>query len=230
MRDPFVYKGTNILINKMDLRNQELLDQFESAIFQLSFMNLLDDGYAINSVNDIFELHSILFGEVYEWAGTARTINIQKREAVLDGLSVNYGDKNTIVKDLNKLNVSFNALRVEEDFIKNLARLISSIWQIHPFREGNTRTISVFLYFLLQKYSLKLDVELIEKSSKYFRSSLVLASIGEYSEYNHLEIILNDAICGGTKKDKEDREHLKRYDKIKDFDLSKYEYNYHTKK
>ncbi len=230
MKDPFVYKDTNILINKLDLRNQELLDQFESTMFQLSFMKILEEGFVINSVNDVLILHKLLFEEVYDWAGTARTINIRKQEPVLNGLSVNYGDKDNILKDLNKLNKSFKDLNVKNNFIKDLTKLISNIWQIHPFREGNTRTITVFLYFLLKKYNLELNVDLIEKSSKYFRNSLVLASIGEYSEYNHLEVILNDAIFGNSKEIDKTKVRDNKYSKIKDFDLSKYQYNYHTKK
>src|SRR5690554_5694520 len=230
MKDPFVYKDTNISINKLDLRNQELLDQFESTMFQLSFMKILEEGFVINSVNDVLILHKLLFEEVYDWAGTARTSNSRKQEPVLNGLSVNYGEKENILKDLNKLNKSFKDLNVKNNFIKDLTKLISKIWQIHPFREGNTRTITVFLYFLLKKYNLELNVDLIEKSSKYFRNSLVLASIGEYSEYNHLEVILNDAIFGDSKEIDKTKIDDNKYSKIKDFDLSKYKYNYHTKK
>lgn len=230
MKDPFVYKDTNILINKLDLKNQELLDQFESTMFQLSFMKILEEGFVVNSVNDVLKLHKLLFEEVYDWAGTARTINIKKQEPVLDGLSVNYRDKDNILKDLNNLNKTLINLNVKDNFIKDLTKLISKIWQIHPFREGNTRTITVFLYFLLKKYNLELNVDLIEKSSKYFRNSLVLASIGEYSEYNHLEVILNDAIFGDSKEIDKTKTKDNKYSKIKDFDLSKYRYNYHTKK
>lgn len=86
------------------------------------------------------------------------------------------------------------------------------------------------MYFLLKKYNLELNVDLIEKSSKYFRNSLVLVSIGEYSEFNHLEVILNDAIFGDSKEIDKTKTKDNTYSKIKDFDLSKYQYNYHTKK
>lgn len=106
--------------------------------------------------------------------------------------------------------------------IHEMAVIIAKIWQIHAFREGNTRTICLFLYFFMKKYNLKLNIEFIGEHSKYFRNALVLASIGEYSEYEHLELILSDAtslkhIVNGEKK----------YQTIKDYNLEKYEYNYH---
>ena len=39
-----------------------------------------------------------------------------------------------------------------------------------------------------------MDRKFIDKHAKYFRNALVLGSIGEYSEYQHLEEILKDSI------------------------------------
>ena len=46
----------------------------------------------------------------------------------------------------------------------------------------------------MKKHNLKLNVDFIGEHSKYFRNALVLASIGEYNEYEHLETILTDAV------------------------------------
>ena len=46
--------------------------------------------------------------------------------------------------------------------------------------------------------------------------------LGEYSEYEHLEMILSDAISLKKIIDNE-----KKYQSIRDYDLEKYEYNYH---
>ena len=49
--------------------------------------------------------------------------------------------------------------------------------------------VTLFLYYFLKKRGFKVNREFIGKYAKYFRNSLVLASIGEYSEYNYLEEI-----------------------------------------
>lgn len=97
---------------------------------------------------------------------------------------------------------------------------------MHSFREGNTRVVTLFLYYFLKKLGFKVNREFIDKHAKYFRNALVLASIDEYSEYNYLEEILKDSI---SFKIVNDESNIK-YQTIKGYDLDKYEYNYHSSK
>lgn len=69
-----------------------------------------------------------------------------------------------------------------------------SLWQVHPFREGNTRTTVMLLTMFIEYYGYFMDKELLANSAGYVRNALVLASPGEYSEYEHLEKILSDAV------------------------------------
>lgn len=227
--DPYIYKNTNVLINKFATENQDELDQLESTFFQLAFTKLISDGFNVKSSNDIFLLHKLLFSEVYSWAGEVRTINIYKEERVLHGLSVNYSDKNVIKNDIKQCNSIVN-LAQDEHYLTSLTRLLASLWQAHPFREGNTRTIVVFLYFLLKQSNIELNIDFLESNAKYFRNALVLASLGEYSEFEHLERILGDAISLQNTISKRTNEHSIKYNKIKDLDLKDYKYNYHQKK
>lgn len=97
---------------------------------------------------------------------------------------------------------------------------------MHSFREGNTRVVTLFLYYFLKKLGFKVNREFIDKHAKYFRNALVLASIDEYSEYNYLEEILKDSI---SFKIVDDELNIK-YQTIRGYDLDKYEYNYHSSK
>ena len=230
MADPYVYPDTNVLINKLNIKNQDRLDQYEALMFKLAFENLRQHPLNVINATDILNIHKLLFSEVYEWAGNIRTINVAKQEAVLNGLSVNYYDKKLILNELSKLNNKMTILKKDSLFIKKISRLISKMWQIHPFREGNTRAVVVFLYLYLKNFNLNINFDLLEKHSKYFRNALVLASIGEYSEYQHLELILNDAIFGITTNLPLNEDKSKKYKTIKNLDLSTYKYNYHTKK
>lgn len=225
MKDIYVYEGTNVLINKRNIKNNEDLDQFENAMTSLAIANI-NRNFKFNDLNDIYKIHKMLFENVYEWAGEIRKINIYKEEPVLSGLSVEYSDYKSINKDLNKIQHEIDSCKLSElskkELIHKITIIISSIWKVHAFREGNTRTICLFLYFLMKKYNLKLNVDFTGEHSKYFRNALVLASIGEYSEYEHLEMILSDAtslkkIVDGNKK----------YQTINEYNLEKYEYNYH---
>ena len=226
MKDPYVYDNTNVLINLANIKEQKELDDYETTLSRIGIIDILNNPIDIKSVNDIFLIHERLFKEVYSWAGKVRTINIYKEEPVLSGLSVEYSDCKSINKDLNRIQKDIDSFDWEneskKEVLSKIARIISRIWQVHAFREGNTRTICLFLYLLMKKYNLKLNIDFIGKHSKFFRNALVLASIGEYSEYEHLEMILSDAISLKKIVDGD-----KKYQTIKEYNLEKYEYNYH---
>lgn len=229
MKDPYVYEGTNILVNLADLKTQKQLDDYETTMAKLAIVDLLNNPINLKNTNDIFVIHKKLFQEVYAWAGEPRKINIYKTEAVLDGLSVTYSDYNSIKKDLASIQKEIDSYDWKNnskiEIISKITIVIAKIWQVHAFREGNTRTICLFLYFFMKKLGLKVNIDFIGKHSKYFRNALVLASIGEYSEYEHLEAILKDSIY--TKKITDDET---KYQTIKGYELDKYEYNYHHAK
>ena len=229
MKDPYLYEDTNILINLANIKDQKELDNYETTLSRIAIVDILNKPIEINTTNDIFLIHERLFKEVYSWAGKPRTINIYKEEAVLSGLSVIYSDYKTINNDLNRIQKSIESINLiklsKKELIHQIAVIIASIWQVHAFREGNTRTICLYLYFLMKKYDLKLNIDFIGEHSKFFRNALVLASIGEYSEYEHLEMILSDATSLKKIIDNE-----KKYQTIRDYNLEKYEYNYHRLK
>lgn len=226
MKDPYVYEGTNVLINLANIKEQDKLDNFETTLSRVAIVELLKNPIDIISTKDIFEIHKRLFKEVYSWAGKPRTINIYKTEPVLGGLSVNYSEHNQIMKNLNKIQNDIDLFdwvnSSKKEIISKIVKVISSLWQVHAFREGNTRTICLYLYFFMKKYNLKLNVDFIGEHSKFFRNALVLASIGAYSEFEHLEMILSDAISLKKVTNGESK-----YQTIKDYNLEKYEYNYH---
>ena len=229
MKDPYVYDNTNVLINLANIKDQKELDDYETTLSRIAIVDILNNPIDITSVNDIFLIHERLFKEVYSWAGKVRTINIYKEEPVLSGLSVEYSDCKSINKDLNRIQKDIDSFdwknESKKEVLSKIARIISRIWQVHAFREGNTRTICLFLYLLMKKYNLKLNIDFIGEHSKFFRNALVLASIGEYSEYEHLEMILSDAISLKKIVDGD-----KKYQTIKEYNLEKYEYNYHRLK
>ena len=230
MKDPYVYDGTNILINVANINEQKKLDDYETTMANLGIIKLLKEYPDLEKVEDIFLIHKIIFENVYEWAGECRTINIFKEEPILNGLSVEYSNYKDIKQNLNKIQHKIDEIKWDElsknDVIHEVVKVIASIWQVHSFREGNTRVVTLFLYYFLKKCGFKVNRYFIGKHAKYFRNSLVLASLGEYSEYNYLEEILKDA----TSFKVLDENNENKYQTIKGYNLLKYHYNYHTSK
>ncbi len=229
MADPYVYEGTTILKNLADIRDQGKLDEFESTMVQLALVKLYKESIDVASARSIFEIHKALFSNVYEWAGEKRTINIYKHEQILAGLSVEYSKFEDIDKQLSSVDSEIQKYNwdyiSEKKKIEKITRIVSSIWQIHPFREGNTRAVATFLFFFMKDKGLKLNTEILSNNAKFFRNALVLASIGQYSEYQHLEAILQDSVIPVEKPAKPDSE---KYSTIRGYNLENYKYNYHS--
>ena len=115
-----------------------------------------------------------------------------------NGLSVNYSEYKSIDSDLNRLDVYFKNVKWKDlshkEIVEEIVKIISKLWKIHCFREGNTRTTTTFLYLFMKQLRLKVNIDFIGRHAKYFRNALVLASIDQYSEYEHLTNILLDSI------------------------------------
>ena len=61
--------------------------------------------------------------------------------------------------------------------IRHIADFVANIWQIHPFREGNTRTTAIFTIKYLRCIGFKkINNDLFEQHSWYFRNALVRAN------------------------------------------------------
>ena len=59
------------------------------------------------------------------------------------------------------------------EVIKNITDFTSNIWQVHPFREGNTRTTAVFICKYLNSMGFNQNIYIYKNHSFYFKNSLV---------------------------------------------------------
>lgn len=199
MPDPYLYEDVAVLRNKLGIKNEDTLDLVEAEQSRASMMLLYDRGFDNFSPSGLCEIHQYLFGDIYDWAGQYRIINIEKREELLGGRSVWYSNDENITNDLAN---AFNALHKHdwqqdsrEEFVKALSRLFPPIWQVHPFREGNTRAVVMMMTLFVEHYGYYMDYDLLSQSAGYVRNAFVMASIDQLSEYEHLERILLDAVC-----------------------------------
>lgn len=127
-----------------------------------------------------FGLHQRIFEGVLPNAGEMRTVELMKREWVLNGDSVQYGPSFLIEKSLKdafaeEKRFSYKGLS-EDAFVMHFAAFISDIWQIHPFREGNTRTVALFAIKYLRSLGYQVSNDLFAEKSWYFRNALVRAN------------------------------------------------------
>lgn len=64
----------------------------------------------------------------------------------------------------------------EEETVWHVAQFISSLWVLHPFSEGSTKTTAAFLIKYLRKMGFDINNSVFEKNSRFFRDALVRAN------------------------------------------------------
>ena len=203
MIDPYIIPNTNVLKNKLGITDRKELDEAESIITasKLIDVEIVKGDFDYQHLMDI---HKHIFGDLYEFAGEARIINIEKSENVLSGMSVSYGHHSKIPEEVSKAiddmkAIKWHELKSNDEMAQSFSKCFSELWKVHPFREGNTRTVTEFCVQYAATQNIFLDKELFAKNPVHFRNSLVLASIGEYSEYSHLEGIVKHSMQRGHK-------------------------------
>lgn len=202
MRDPYLYDDVDILKNLANIKDCDLLSRAEADITNLSMLAVYNQFYKVFDTKTLQDIHLNIFGQIYDWAGEFRTIQIVKYEDVLGGDTVRYTFPKQIKKELDAVMKEVKKLKRTEkndkDIIFRLERIIATIWQIHPFREGNTRTCIVFVVLLAKHLGFEVNHELFNTHSAYVRNALVWASQGIYSKHEYLERIFSDAILGDS--------------------------------
>ena len=156
-----------------DINHKELECDFVS----MRIVELLDQDNFELSVDYLKYIHKYLFQDVYEFAGEFRKVDFSKHEKILNNDSVAYGDSKTLTESL-EYDISLEKEKKYKDMnivevIKNITDFTSNIWQVHPFREGNTRTTAVFIEKYLISLGYKVDNSLFKDKSIYFRNALV---------------------------------------------------------
>jgi len=192
------YPESDVLINKYNVRNKELLEKFE---IQKVFVKLL--GIDVKptriaytyDVEHLVNIHKYLFGDIYEWAGTFRKENLYKSERVLSSGSAEYADYHEIENRLKKLLQEYADFEWMKTTKKGdvVSDFLLALWSIHPFREGNTRTCITFLWHYLKGKGVDFQVALLRNNPMYVRDSLVMAN---YDQKEYLGRIITDALQG----------------------------------
>lgn len=125
-------------------------------------------------------VHRRIFEGVFKFAGKIRDYNITKKEWVLNRDTVLYVSapdiRRAIEYDIEQEKAfDYTGLSMEQ-IVRHITKFVSSLWQIHPFGEGNTRTVAVFTIQYLRFIGFNVENDLFAKHSWYFRNALVRAN------------------------------------------------------
>ncbi len=170
---------------------------------------IINDGGFEFTPEYLVALHGKLFKGVLSTAGKIRQVNIKKREWVLKGDSVTYGSADTIKQSLIRDFIDereFDYGKVSpRKAIAHFVRFIAQIWQVHPFGEGNTRTVAVFAIKYLASIGYRASNNIFKDNSWFFRNALVRANYADYQkgvkrDWSYLEGFFRNLILGENNK------------------------------
>jgi cell filamentation protein len=161
-----------ILGNKLGITDAAELARVEEKISKKKAIELFESGYLNNlnagSFETLAKIHKYLFGDIYNFAGKIRDVNMAKgnfRFAPLMYLEVS-------LQNIDKMPQSnFNEI-VEKYVEMNIA---------HPFREGNGRSTRIWLNLIFKK-----ELKLVVDWSKIDKNDYLLAM--ERSPIKDIEI------------------------------------------
>ncbi len=186
MKDPYIDPVTGILRNKLGITDAAELAEVETRISMIRARELLE-----RPIDGSFDrphleaIHEHLFGDVYDWAGTARSIPVEKPQQVLGGDTVEYPSPLEQYGLDEQLQYTFDRLAADnhlqgladdpERFAERFARHMSDVWECHEFREGNTRATTAFFRQLAQEAGYELSADFPD-DPRTFRNALVLAA------------------------------------------------------
>lgn len=150
------YPGTTVLVNRFGLHTQEELNAVEAVLVTARAAQWEEKPLCADFDFAHYKaIHRYLFGELYDWAGQVRTVNLSKK-----------GTQFCPAEEIDRVSTAVFHVLAEnsylcglsrEVFLEKLVDLYERTNELHPFREGNGRTQRVFLAQLAQNAGYALD-------------------------------------------------------------------------
>ena len=179
-------------------------DEREADIVSVRMNRILAEAGFSFRTGTLKRFHKLLFdGQLPPGfpVGEYRTKNIKKRERVLDGKSVEYETADMIEEALaadfeKEKAFDYSKMSVVEK-AHHAMQFISGIWRIHPFREGNTRTATLFGIKHLRSLGFSVGNEPFRDNSKWYRDALVMDNYTADRHPEYLQMFTENTLLGG---------------------------------
>lgn len=193
--DPYVYPNSHVLINRLNIQDEQNLITFKTQLLIGTLLEIqpIAHTFDLNDYLSLKAIHQFLFEDVYTWAGGFRTVNFINNVHTF----IDTSDYTKIDTDLNAI---FKWANLEDwthenpQLPTNFTKFMMDIWRIHPFRDGNTMTVSVYMKLLADEKGISFNAELIAQNADSFRNALVMATREEAPEPNRLYEMIRDTL------------------------------------
>jgi cell filamentation protein len=158
----YCYPNSDVLINKLNIRDNDLLSEAERKLTMLRISDLIDNPIKGEfDLEHLKQIHKYIFQDIYCWAGEIRTVDISKESMFCKVQYINDQATN-IFGNLKKDNFLIELER--DELVIKLAYYFSEINALHPFREGNGRTQREFIRALAYFCNYRIDFKNVDKN------------------------------------------------------------------
>jgi cell filamentation protein len=160
--DPYCYSGTNVLKNLLNLRDPHQLEMTESALTASQSLVVELSSKPPHDLAQLLHIHRTLFGKLYPFAGKLRQHTGTMAKVRASGYTVSYGDSAFVPEQIafifRRLAAEDYLIGLEQDaFAARAAHFYGELDAVHPFREGNSRTLRLFFSGLAHTAGYLLD-------------------------------------------------------------------------
>ena len=176
----YCYPDSNVLKNKLNIKDNKLLKTAEEEITLIKQMELLKNPIKGNfSKAHLMNIHRFIFEDIYSFAGKIRREQISKADTMFYPPSLIDSELDKVFAKIKEKNMFKET--DEEKALDNLAYVMAELNIIHPFREGNGRSIREFIRLMAKRMGYNLNWGNVDKEE------LLEASI--VSVYNYKVLI-----------------------------------------
>lgn len=181
--DHYAYPGTNILVNKLGITDNTELMAKERGLSHANACELRLEGVTGKfDAAHLKSIHKRLFGDIYDWAGEFRDIDIYKGLSEFSSPDEIAGRLDELCRDI-KFADYYRGLPKREAAAR-LAGAMAELNNIHPFRDGNGRTQRLFIEQLAANAGYDLDFS--KMSENDMRNASMAASRGNLRLFSYL--------------------------------------------
>jgi cell filamentation protein len=159
--DPYVYPGTGVLRNKLDIRSEAVLERIERNIVAVRGRRNTPTGSF--DLAHLRAIHRHLFQDIYDWAGELRTVEISKE-----------GHQFQFRRFIETGMADVHRRLVAADFLRGLdlsafsvaaGEILGDVNYVHPFREGNGRAQLQYFRLLADHAGHPIDLTRLDREA-----------------------------------------------------------------
>lgn len=149
----YCYPDSHVLKNRLNIRDHAELKQAEEEFVAVKQLVLLQDPIKGRfTMNHLLRIHRFLFEDVYPFAGRLRREQISKGDTLFYPPDLIERELRRVFREIHE-----REMLCEKELqaqLRNLSHVMAELNIIHPFREGNGRSIRELIRCMALMYGL----------------------------------------------------------------------------